>query len=346
MDRLLVAIDSGGTRTNSELRLEGQRELVRRFEAGVALSGYLESRLVAGVMQQILAPIEAFWRHEELQGTPVTIFIAAAGFAEISRDDFIEAIDTVVRESFDGNVELVGVANDAVTLLLGHDADAVVVAGTGSNVLVKTTEGKIYQSGGHDWVAADQGAGFWIGMDAIRQVAQDFESMEQSVLLSRFCEQYGLEMSNESQIIGRFRSLSVADSHMKADIARFSASVCSAAELGDVDAQNIVKRQSEDLADVTARAIRRRCDRTMIKSGLRLVECGGVLANEFYRGSFESQVRMRLLSVVDGGTITLNWVRVTNGIEAAMAMAKTLPEKADNWLALSRSFRPVVEFLK
>lgn len=345
MDRLLIAIDSGGTRTNSELRCEGDRELIRRFEAGVALSGYLENRLIADVLRKILTPIEAFWRQEKLQDLPITLFIASAGFAEISREHYLEVVDTVIRESFEGMVGLVGIANDAVSLLLGHDADVVVVAGTGSSVLVKSGDGTVHQSGGYDWVAADQGAGFWIGMDAVRQVAEDFESMEQSVLLDRFCEQYGIEQGNESQIIGRFRSLSVADSNMKADIARFSSSVCSAAELGDVDAQNIVKNQSEDLADLTARAIRRRSDRAKASSGLRLVECGGVLANEFYRASFESQVQMRLLSGADGG-ITLNLMRVANGIEAAMELARTLTERVDYCLAMPRKFRPVVEFLK
>lgn len=345
MNRLLIAIDSGGTRTNSELRLDGDRELVRRFEAGVALSGYLENSKIVDLLRQILAPIEAFWRQENLHGIPITIFMSTAGFAEITREHYLDAVDTVVRAAFDGEVELVGIANDAVTLLLGHAADIVVVAGTGSSVLVKSSDETIYQSGGHDWVAADQGAGFWIGMNAIRQVAQDFESMEQSVLMGRFCEQYALELGNERQIIGRFRSLAVADSNMKADIARFSSSVCAAAELGDIDAQNIVKGQSEELADLTARAIRRRFDRSKVASGLSIIECGGVLANDFYRSTFEAQVHMRLLSGSDGG-IALNWMRVSNGIEASILMAQSLHEKVNDLLALSRGFRPIVEFLK
>ena len=115
---------------------------------------------------------------------------------------------------------------------------------------------------------------------------------------------------------------------MKKEIARFTASVCAAAERGDVSSQNIVKDESEDLADVTAGILRRQFSMDELVAGLGLVECGSLLGNTLYRASFEAQIELRLRSGVEQ-KVAISWRRVTTGGAACIRLAKDLPGVPD-----------------
>lgn len=340
MAATFIAIDSGGTRTNSRVFVAEGEELERQFSCREALSGYLPPRDYAQTLSEILKNIEAYWVEYDLIGSPTYVFISAAGFSTSTRGLFSSVMEAVLAPALSQSIVTAGGANDAVTLLLGHGADGAVIAGTGSNVLVKNRADDLFQAGGHDWVACDYGSGFWLGLNGIRQAARDFEAGEPSVLLSRVEEQYGIDPDDESALIARFRSLAVGDSRMKAEIARFSASVCDAAELGDVAAQDVVKREAEDLADSFASAVRRRFSRDEIASGLNIVQCGGVLANDFYRQSFETHVQMRLSGIENGAIV--HWQRVKNGLDATMILAKSLQQDPQGMLSVSSAHRPAV----
>lgn len=343
MSACYVAIDSGGSRTNTELVIErdGEEDIHRRFEVADALSGYLPVGQYPATLRKILAPVEAhLQQRDEDDGLPVHIFVSAAGFASSTRDKFTRALVEVASEAFGGNVKAVGAANDSVTLLLGLDVNGVVIAGTGSAVLVRSPDGEIHQTSGHEWVASDFGSGVWIGLNAIRRAAHDFEEGGQTVLLNRFQELFGIEQGDDEGLLARFRSLGVADQRMKADIARFATSVCAAAELGDIDAQDIVKAEAEELADSTAGAIRRWLPRSQLTEGIDLVQCGGVLANTFYRTAFESQVAIRLLGGSDNPS-AIRWTRVNNILDASMVLAHRVAADPDSILSVAPPFKPI-----
>jgi N-acetylglucosamine kinase-like BadF-type ATPase len=240
-----------------------------------------------------------------------------------------------------GRIAAAGAANDAVSLLLGLDADGIIVAGTGSIVIIRSRDGGLYQVGGQEWVACDDGSGFWIGLRSIRQAYRDLEAGVDSVLLQRLRQLYGIRPDDDRRLIARLRDLSIADSNMKKEIARFAASVCAAAERGDAAAQNIVKAEAEELADVTAGALRRRYSLSELNAGVGLVQCGSVLGNEFYRASFEAQLEMRLRSGVDQRA-ELRWRRVTTADEAAINLARSLRDSTEGMLALDLAYRPAV----
>ena len=96
-----------------------------------------------------------------------------------------------------------------------------------------------------------------LGCLQTRRAYGDLEAGIDSVLLQRLREQYGIQRTTTAASIEKLRDLAIADSNMKREIARFAASVCGAALRGDAEAQNIVKAEAEDLADVTAGALRR-----------------------------------------------------------------------------------------
>ena len=324
MERVRVAVDCGGTSSKAALLVDSVdravpipvRPVPVRFDGTATLSGYLDPARIGDVMCEILAPIERRYVDDGLGGARVVVVIAAAGFVDGLRDEYRRAADAVVAEAFGGAVETVAVMNDAVGLLLGHDADGVVVAGTGSSVLVRAIDGSIRQGGGHDWVAADEGSAFWIGLDGIRAVARDFEEGIETPLRWQFRRSYGRPDQNSADREARtFRDLAVAGPRMKAEIARFAIGVCSAAAQGDARATGIVQTQSDELATTVARAMRGA--KWPADRDVTMVECGGMAGDRLYREAFRSAVERRTHGLVGG----IRWHAVHDGLDAVAALA-------------------------
>lgn len=337
MTTIDVAVDSGGTRTTIAMAVDGDPSGPRRFVSRATLSGYLRPDRVPATLREVVREAEADYLARGLAGTAVSVFVGAAGFADATRDQYRRALDELLADGFGGDVTVVGAANDAMTLLLGHDAGGVVIAGTGSNVVLRTPDDRIVQAGGHDWVASDQGSGFWIGLEGVRRVAQDLEDGVSSALVEAFGAHFGAPADVDKVV--QFRVLSVADDGMKARIAGFAAPVCRAAEAGDPAAERIVVGQADALAGLVARAVRRHLVREAA-APIRLVECGGVLANEYYRALFEDGVMSYLR---DGGVPqAIVWHRVDSCLDAALNNARRLPTLAAAWRTLPLPFRPVI----
>lgn len=340
-----VGVDSGGTRTNVEIVVEDDRGQIRRstYESGDSLSGALEHALIPKVLGRVLAPLSM--QIDELTDgdLPTYIWVSAAGYTPWTRDEFNTAI-LEVGPTLHHRMVAIGAANDAVSLLLGSGADGIIIAGTGSSVIVRPADGAMYQAGGHEWVACDYGSGFWIGLEAIRRAFRDYESGAESVLLQRLREAYGIRSNDHRGLISKMRDLAIADPNMKGEIARFTASVCGAAERGDLASQNLVKAAAEDLADVASVAVRRRFTAEELSAGIRLVQCGSLLNNLFYRSAFEGQIEMRLRSGFDQ-RVSVTWDRALTGSESCVNMARRLRQPHLDIMRLPVEFRPsIIQF--
>jgi N-acetylglucosamine kinase-like BadF-type ATPase len=347
-EAVFVGVDSGGTRTNVHMVVADGTAAVERslsYEVGESLSGALAPKFIAPVLRKVFAPLNARINDLHAADLPCFAWISAAGFSPWTREQYVSALEDMSPTLATMGVKVVGVANDAVSLLLGSNADGIVIAGTGSSTLVQAKDGSLYQAGGRDWVASDYGSGFWIGLQAIRQAYRDFEAGEDSVLLQRVRDVYGVRPSDDRALIAKLRDLSVGDENMKKEVARVTASVCAAAERGDMGAQNIVKHEAEDLADVMAGSLRRRFTRDELCAGVDIVRCGSVIGNVFYSNAFEAQVERRLLSG-SAQKAQITWRQAATGREAAVQLAMRIMEEARSLLKLRIDFRPAIVHLR
>ena len=315
-----VGVDSGGTRTNVAVRIVGEKR-PQTYEVPACLSGALPPELLATTMRTILGRLHRV--AAKLKDRPVYVWISAAGFTPWTHGAFREAMSMLIPDLLDGGIVRAAAANDGVSLLLGSDdADSVVIAGTGSTVITRSHDRSLRQSGGHEWVACDQGSGFWIALKGIRQAYKDFEAgFADSALLTRMCKMYGAV--GDRGVIERLRYLAVTTEDTKKEIARFAAEVCAAAERGDADAQDIVKDEAEELADLTAGALRRTLGTERLATGVTLVQCGSLLGNDFYRSLFDAHLRNRL-RLHDNRDAQLTSHHVGVGLDAAVNLAQKL----------------------
>ncbi len=156
-----VGVDGGGTGTRARLQDASGRTLGQGSAGASGLSGGTEQawrhvqQAIAAAFQEAGLPWAA--------PASVTLALGLAG-AEVAalHADFLAG---------NPGYALVVLENDGITQLAGAHAGRpgiVVSAGTGAVAAAKYTDGSVRRCGGWGWPAGDEGAGAWLGLQAVR----------------------------------------------------------------------------------------------------------------------------------------------------------------------------------
>jgi N-acetylglucosamine kinase-like BadF-type ATPase len=323
----VVGVDSGGTHTNirvASLSEDGSDDY--NIELDRALGATRSERELREVFAEVLAAVKARVRDDA-----VSMWINAAGYAPSTRVHF----EAIVRDAAAEVSGAIGVSNDAVGLLLSHEPEMVaVVAGTGSVAMARRTNGDVVVRGGEDWVVTDQGSAFWIGLDGIRAAYTSLEGGTDTGLIRCLVEHYSPldhNASDEDVVIAIreiSRKLAALGSGTKPTIASFARQVTRQAELGDQEAQRIVKSGAEDLARAASKVYRDLAalvtDRVVAP---RFLLRGSVAyRSPFYAEAFRSALAQFLFDVRENVEHEVELSIEPNGLPEAMDLAKRLAE--------------------
>jgi len=320
----LVGVDSGGTHTN--IRISAPDTQDHNVELDRALGGNRSERELREVFAEVLAAVSSRIRSDDL-----CMWILAAGYALSTRPHF----ETIVRELGGGIGGQIGISNDAVGLLLAHEPEKVaVVAGTGSVAMARRTSGEVVVRGGEDWVVADYGSAFWIGLNGIRSAFRALEGGTDTALLRCLVEHYSPldhNASDEDMVVAVSeiaRKLAALGSGTKPTIASFARQVTRQAELGDQEAQHIVRSGSEELAAAAARVYRdlaaQITDRVVAP---RFILRGSVAyRSPFYAEGFRAALAQFLFDVRGDVEHEIELSIEPNGLPEAMSLARWLSE--------------------
>lgn len=240
----VAAIDSGGTHTNMRIVDSTSGAVV-----SMAFESSLASNRLDRELRELLAILFSAICTNDV-GQPAAIWISTAGYAEPTRVRF----ERLLRESLGSYDGQLGVCNDAATLLLANDPDLViVVAGTGSGAIARSQAGEVIVRGGDEWVVADHGSAFWLGLDGIRAAYNAHQGGAKTALLASLVDHYrsfySIEEGDLSATISEIaRNLAGAGTNTKPVIANFAPRVTHQAALGDELAREIVRRSVDELA--------------------------------------------------------------------------------------------------
>lgn len=121
-----------------------------------------------------------------------------AGVAGAGRPQEQERLHDALRTALAGpnRTVHVEVVHDALIALdAAYDAASglIVIAGTGSVVLARTTRDRLLRAGGWGHVLGDDGSGYAIGRAGLRAVAAALDGGDDTALQSRVCEHWGVE---------------------------------------------------------------------------------------------------------------------------------------------------------
>lgn len=319
----VVGIDSGGTHSNIRvLTPDGDQKTIPEFDK--SLSSNRSDAELADLLDKIVAAI-----HSHAQGAPTAVWINSAGYSAASRQRLTRLLEEAIKEL----PIRVGICNDAVGLLLARESEIVtIVAGTGSVAEARTPSGSVIRRGGDEWVVSDSGSAFWLGLKGIRAAYIAAEGGPDTALSRCLVDQFapfpnaGAERDIREAIQEIGRSLASVGTATKAAIASFAPQVTRQAELGDDEAQKIVRLEAQDLAGAAARVYRALAGEAEQRVVIPRFLISGSVAyrSPFYFEAFKSSLDQFLFDIRENLNRPLEVTQQLNGLEEALILAQRL----------------------
>lgn len=344
----LVGVDSGGTHTNIQvLTPDGKKKSVPEIDRSLSSNrSNAELREVSG---EIFSLIQGY-----TMGDPACVWINAAGYSAASKLRLEHLLASAIV-----NLNMrVGIANDGVSLLLAHDSELVaIVAGTGSVAMARNPAGDVLTRGGDEWVVADYGSAFWLGINGIRAAYRALEGGPDTAMLNSLLEHFSPLKDNDAKRDTRVvvreiaRRLASLGTDTKPTIASFAPEVTRQAELGDDEAQKVVRQAVDDLAGAAARVYRELAAQAEGRIvAPRFLLSGSVgYRSPFYLEAFHAALDQFLFDVRGSTGRQIELRCQLNGLSEALTLAgylaegKNIPVVNDQhpfWIQNASNYRP------
>jgi glucosamine kinase len=239
---LYLAVDLGGTKTEYVLADE-TRELAR-VRGGTIKRMRTDATTANENFQAALKELEA---KSGLSVREVTrSCVGAAGVT-------VALVTDWVKEAFAAHVGgaliLVGDVEIALDGAFFGGPGVLVIAGTGSNVAGRSPSGELTTAGGWGPVLSDQGSGARIGYQALRDAFLAYDERRETTLLAEIMKVWALKHVDE--FVG------YANQIPPPDFSKLAPVVLACAEAGDRVAQQVLRREAEELAYLVKLVIER-----------------------------------------------------------------------------------------
>ncbi|HEU5103359.1 MAG TPA: BadF/BadG/BcrA/BcrD ATPase family protein, partial [Roseiflexaceae bacterium] len=284
MTRYILGIDGGGTKTQAAIVDQSGR----LCGAGRGGPSNYDDVGVAAARENILASVAAARAQANLDARPFdAVFLGMAGV--VSPADRA-AIHQIARDLDLAATDRIGVDHDCRAALAGAlsgRAGIVLIAGTGSSCFGVNWAGESWRAGGWGQLIADEGSGYWLGVEALRAAVRAYDGRgPDTLLLGRTRERLALDDMNE--IMHRLYVSGMS----RAEIAALAPLVVSAAREMDAVATQLIRQGVSDLADCVL-AVARRLGMADAPCELALV--GGLFqAHDVVMPLFRAALRERL----------------------------------------------------
>jgi len=286
MNRLVVGIDGGGTRTRAIVAEEGGQPIATvqagpsaLRTGGIDQSATTIAAVVADALRAAGAP----------QAPPAVLYVGVAG---AGREPERHALwqELVAREL----AEDVVVDLDAAVALedaFGDGPGVLLIAGTGSVAYGRGPTGTIARCGGWGFVCGDEGSGAWIGRRALSIVTAAADGREPDTALTGAVVT-AAEVESVPDLIGW------AGGATPADFASLAPAVLHSAESGDLRAVALASFAAEELV-LHVRTLARRLFGDE-RASAAVAFCGGLLGP---RSVLRARVEHRLKSAAPGAQV-------------------------------------------
>jgi N-acetylglucosamine kinase-like BadF-type ATPase len=299
-----LAIDAGGTKT--QCLLADETHVLARASVGTVKLMHVSEAEATARLQKMLSDLSTA-AGVSLARITRTCF----GLAGLSSPSVRAWAERVVGALVAGDLLLCGDEEIALDAAFGAGPGILVVAGTGSNAIGRTSTGEIVSAGGWGPVLGDEGSGMWIGLEAIRAVLaardrgpsrclgressrrQNYSSSvgDSHSLLDEIARHWRVDSLGELVAYANRRG----DAHSAApDFASLAPLVARCAEQADALASDVLYRAGNELAVLVAQV-----GQKMLLSAAQISKCVDSNAPDFsstpeievaYTGSVLAQI--------------------------------------------------------
>ena len=229
-----IAIDGGGT--NTRCWLADEDKVLASATDGTVKSMVVGEEVATQRLRELLQAVSA----EAGVGLD-EITCTCVGLAGISSGNVRHWGEETLRGLVSGKVIVCGDEDIALEAGFNGGPGVFLIAGTGSILAGRCSDGSRFTAGGFGPVIGDEGSGGWIGLEAVRASLKARDRGLPTELPERIQEFWGLKSMAELIAKGNHYS--------RAPFGELTTVVASAAEGGDRVAIRVLERAGEDLAD-------------------------------------------------------------------------------------------------
>ncbi len=275
---IFVALDCGGTRTQcwvaDETRVLGGAACgtVKIMNVGEEVATHRLRELVREAADQAGVDLDRVTR-------------TCIGLAGIGIDSVRRWADATLRSVAGGEVLLGGDEEIALDAAFRGGPGVLVIAGTGSNIVGRCTDGSLLTAGGWGPMLGDEGSGHWIGLEAVRAGLRALDRGLETCLLREIMDFWELGDSDAGDSNAGLGLLVAKGNHRpRPDFAELAGVVAACAEGGDALAVGVLERAGEELAAQVR----------LVMSKMRAADCA---AEDVSRVAFTGSVLSRIARV-------------------------------------------------
>jgi glucosamine kinase len=239
---LYLGFDAGGTKTDCALADE-TRILAR------AQNGSIKPLRVSAAQAEanIRALLEEITRQSNADLKQVAV--SCVGTAGVRLPQTKEWMQQIISRYAGGDILVYGDETTALDAVFPGEAGVLVIGGTGSNILGRTSYGETFNVGGWGPAIGDEGSGYWIGHQALIAALRAYDFQQPTMILDRAMQFWSAADLGELA--------NIANETPLPDFSLLSPLVVECAEAGDAVALEILQLGGRMLGEGAAHALRR-----------------------------------------------------------------------------------------
>ena len=283
--KIIIGVDGGGTKIEAcAYDLDGKL-------LGTGMSGFgnllIESNVaISNIIESIEKCLEQLPKLSEC----LHIYLGLAGS---DNSDQIEKLEKSLKK-FNAPTTIMNDARIAHAAVLEGRDGILTIAGTGS-VSYGICDGKIDMTGGWGHLLGDEGSGYWVAIEAIKQMIAQKDNGKSLSKLS-------LALLNKLKIKEVQEVKSFIYQTSKGEVASLVPIIVQAAKSGSEDAIHILYKAGRYLGDMTVQLYRK----LQLKPDVTVAMKGSILVNiEYVQNSFMARI---LEEIPD---VTFNWDNIS-----------------------------------
>lgn len=237
-----LAVDAGGTKAEF-LLADDSSELARARVGSIKILNTAADLAAANFAQ-------AAQQLEQLSGVSLTqVTRTCIGTAGFSAPSVIAWLREQHARRIGGDLILCGDEEIALDAAFQGGRGILALAGTGSNIIGRTADGRRVGAGGWGPVLGDEGSGHWIGLEAVRALFRAIDEGRETILEQPILNAWGLD--------SREQLIQVGNSVGPLKFAELTRAVVECATEGDALASEVLRSAGEEMARFVALVIRR-----------------------------------------------------------------------------------------
>lgn len=235
-----LAVDGGGTKT--DFLLADERRELGRVRAGTIKRLRLDAQTTEATLRAALRELEAL---TGVSMHSITRCCIGAG------GETAPIVGAWIRETFGrligGKLLLLGDVEIALDAAFAGQRGVLALAGTGSQIAGRGSDGILRRAGGYGPAISDEGSGYFLGNEGLRRAFRAIDEGRPTTLLRSFRESWSLGSLEEL--------IEFANQNPAPDFSLLAPLVVKCSDQGDAVAAEVIRRGGEELAALTGLVI-------------------------------------------------------------------------------------------